>query len=494
MTVKKRLRLSNMLMIAVPVLIGLVFALGGFCALLNLIEHGGRVTGSDSRSVFWTSHVVAELAELALEGAGGQEDHRELALRQTTDSLTDMLDANQMRMVVERNGERILTAGTAHPGDERLMEAVRGLDTHGATASLDTRNVLMTYQYTEEDVWHIFVLGTQTGQISTRLKQAAALAAAAVLLAVALAVFVMNRFLVRFVIRRIEQPLDMLAQGVRRIGEGELDCRIEYAQQDEFLLVCQAFNEMAARLKESVERTQREEQSRKMLIAGISHDLRSPLTSVQAYAEGLLDGIARTPEAQKRYLLKIKEKAEDINRLITQLFLFSKLDMEEYPMQIGAVRLDRELGAFLEDIREEYRQKGLEIQTDFQAVTVLADCGQMQRVILNVLDNSVKFKDKPLGCVRLTLEDQGEQGVLRIEDDGPGVSPEEADRLFDVFYRTDRSRKNPAEGSGLGLAIVAKIVRRMGGSIRAESAGGRGLILTIGLPKEETEHAGHSDH
>lgn len=484
MKVKKRLQLSNMLMIAVPVLIGLVFALGGFCALLELIERGGRVAGSDDQSVFWTSHVVAELAELALAGADGEAEQRTQALRQTVDSLSDMLDANQMRMVVERNGKRVLSAGAVNPDDERLMDAVRGLNAHGATASLDTRNVLMTYEYTGEDVWRIFALGTQTGQISTRLKRAAALAAAAVLFAVALAVLLMNRFLVRFVIRRIEQPLDMLAQGVRRIGEGELDCRIEYAQQDEFLPVCQAFNEMAARLKESVERTQRDEQSRKMLIAGISHDLRSPLTSVQAYAEGLLDGIARDPQAQKRYLLKIKEKAEDINRLITQLFLFSKLDMDEYPMQIGAVRLDRELSAFLEDVREEYRQKGLEIRTDFKPVTVLADCEQMQRVILNVLDNSVKFRNKPQGCVCLTLEDRGAQGVLTIADDGPGVPPEEADRLFDVFYRTDRSRKNPAEGSGLGLAIVAKIVKRMGGSIRAESAQGKGLTLSISLPKE----------
>ena len=494
MTVKKRLRLSNMLMIAIPVMIGLIFALGGFCALLHLMERGGQIAGSNSQSVFWASHIVSELAELDLTGFRGEESERVESLQQTVESMTAMLEANQMRMVIDQNGQRVLTAGAEHPDDERLMEAVSGLATHGATVSLDTRNVLMTYEHTGPDVWRIFVLGTQTGQISTRLKRAAALAAAAVLFAVALAVCLMNRFLVRFVIGRIEQPLDILAQGVRRIGEGELDCRIGYAQQDEFLPVCQAFNEMAARLKESVERTQREEQSRKMLIAGISHDLRSPLTSVQAYAEGLLDGIAKSPEAQRRYLLKIKEKAEDINRLITQLFLFSKLDMDEYPMQICAVRLDRELSAFLEDIREEYRQKGLDIRMDLQAVTVLADCGQMQRVILNVLDNSVKFKDKPMGCVRFTLEDRGAQGVLRIEDDGPGVSPEEADRLFDVFYRTDRSRKNPAEGSGLGLAIVAKIVQRMGGSIRAESAGGKGLILSIGLPKEETGHVGHSDY
>lgn len=485
MTIKKRLRLSNMLMIAVPVLIGLAFALGSLGALLGMIERGGRIAGDSSQSIFWVSHVISELTELNLTGYSGEERQRLASLRQTVDSWADMLDANGMRVVIDKNGERVLAAGMEQPDDKRLMEAASSLNVHGATVSLNTRNLLMTYEYTGDDVWRIFVIGTQTGQISTRLKHAAIFAAGIVLLAVVTAVLLMNRFLTRFVIRRIEEPLDLLAQGVHRIGEGELDYRIAYAQQDEFLPVCEAFNEMAARLKQSVDRVQQDEQSRKMLIAGISHDLRSPLTSVQAYTEGLLDGIAKTPQAQRRYLFKIKEKAEDINRLITQLFLFSKLDMDAYPMEITPVQLGNELETYVQEIREEYSRRGLEIQMDLDETVVLADCAQLRRVLQNVLENSVKFKEKPVGHVHITLQDGKTQGVLEICDDGPGVPLQEAERLFDVFYRTDRSRRNPAEGSGLGLAIAAKIIRRMGGSICAQSREGNGLCIRIALAKEE---------
>ena len=110
-----------------------------------------------------------------------------------------------------------------------------------------------------------------------------------------------------------------------------------------FSLVCDAFNEMAVRLKESVEQTMKNEQSRKELLAGISHDIRSPLTSIQAYVEGLIDGIADTPEKRKKYLLTIKQKSESISNMVSQIFTFSKMELDDYPLNLVICNIKTEL-------------------------------------------------------------------------------------------------------------------------------------------------------
>ena len=306
-----------------------------------------------------------------------------------------------------------------------------------------------------------------------------------------LTVLMTNRFLTRFVVRKIEEPLDLLSEGARRLGEGDLDFRIAYAGKDEFVPVCGAFNEMAARLKESVERTRRDEESRKELLAGISHDLRSPLTSIRAYVEGLLDGVAQTEESKQRYLRTIRTKAEDIDRLVSQLFLYSKLDLEGVPMEMRPIRLDEFVAGFVEEAALDGRTRGLEITAEqLIPVTVSADPEQLRRVLSNILENSIKYKAKETGRLRITLE---ESGRLTLADDGPGVPEEALPKLFDVFYRSDPARKNPAGGSGLGLAIAAKAVQGMGGTIRARSGPHGGLAIEITLSKEEACNAENPD-
>ena len=338
----------------------------------------------------------------------------------------------------------------------------------------------------------MYLFGTRQGHLDSGLKVILALAAIGLIFLIFLTILMTNRFLTRFVVRKIEEPLDLLSQGARRLGEGDVDFRIAYAGKDEFAPVCAAFNEMAIRLKESVERTRRDEENRKELLAGISHDLRSPLTSIRAYVEGLLDGVAKTEEAKQRYLRTIRTKAEDIDRLVSQLFLYSKLDLEGVPLEMRSLRLDTFLTAFVEESASDSRTRGMELTAGPLApVTVSADPEQLHRVLANVLENSIKYKTKAIGHFRITLE---ENGHLVLADDGPGVPEEALPKLFDVFYRSDPARKNPAGGSGLGLAIAAKAVRAMGGAIQACSGPDGGLAIEIMLPKEENRHAEDPDH
>ena len=282
------------------------------------------------------------------------------------------------------------------------------------------------------------------------LKIAGVFAAVLIAFTIFLSILLTNRFLTKFVLKRIEEPLDILADGVHELWDGNLDYRIEYDRKDEFQPVCEDFNEMAWRLKESVNLIQQQERSRKELVAGISHDIRSPLTSIKAYVEGLLDRVAKTTEAQKRYLETIKTKAEDLEHIVSQLFLFSKMELGNYPENPCELRLDESIEDIVNGLKDEYRQKGLTIETDMEPVTIYADPLQIQRITANILENSLKYKNKEMGRLQIALRQTEKSCQLTFSDDGPGVPQESLPRLFEVFYRSDPARQNPNKGSGLG--------------------------------------------
>lgn len=304
-----------------------------------------------------------------------------------------------------------------------------------------------------------------------------------------LSIVLTNRFLTRFMYRRIEEPLWLVSDGMARIGAGNLESPVVYDREDEFRPVCDTVNLMAARLRESAEQSAAEEQSRKELFAGISHDLRSPLTSVRAYTEALLEGVAQTPEDEKRYLLKIHTHEFEIERMVEQLFLYTKMELKTYPVHMQTLNLRRELLRICNDNPMEHLQV---INKDVPPFAVYADPFLLERIAVNLLGNSEKYRSGELATVRISAEKDGDGILLCFEDDGPGVSEELLPRLFDAFYRTDPARRNPAGGSGLGLAIVQQAVHHMNGSVWAENRESGGLRIRIRL-QEGKENAENTD-
>lgn len=294
-----------------------------------------------------------------------------------------------------------------------------------------------------------------------------------------LAIVFTNRFLTGFIFRRVAEPLDLLTDGVAHISRGDLDYTVSYNRTDEFAPVFEAFNEMVRRLSESAERSASEEQSRRELFAGISHDLRSPLTSVRAYTEALLDGVAKTPEDTKRYLTKIHLHEAEIEHMVEALFLYTKMELKDYPVHLQTLNLRTELLRICDDNPFDEH-----IEVDLSGVipaSVTADPFLLERIVLNLLDNSRKYRRGDTAHVRISAV-PAEGGVtLSFSDDGMGVTEELLPRLFDPFYRTDPARNNPAGGSGLGLAIVREAVRHIGGRVHAENAPGGGLCIKIFL-------------
>ena len=300
-------------------------------------------------------------------------------------------------------------------------------------------------------------------------------------------VTVINGFLTHRMTSRIVKPLEPLSEGVRQIQADNLAYRIDYQNNDEFRPVCNAFNDMAAKLESSTAQQKKEEVNRRELIAGISHDLRTPLTSIKGCIEGIETGVASTPEMRDKYLAIIKNKTAVMEHIIEQLFLFSKLDMDEFPLNLRRVDITHAISDMVEDSLPEYTSRGLEIKFAEMPkdIYLSADVIMLRNVIINILENSVKYKTKEHGQVEISAAIEDNYFALRLSDNGPGVQADMLPKLFDVFYRTDPSRSKL--GSGLGLAISGKIIERMNGVIYAEQSAFGGLTIVIKLPLTKEE-------
>ena len=486
MTIKKRLIISNILMILVPVCITLLIALGCVGGIWYTLSHGTGLGFDDSKDFFQASQSMSPLVEEALKGSTDEQTAK-------LSALGSLLDRGAMSLTVEKDGQTFYSYGTSENRDPDLVKAADVLGNNGILSS-NQRNLFARTMTIRGNTYLILLFSTSRKLSYGTLKVVIALAAVVLVFTIFLSVLLTDRFLTKFVFQKIAQPLDILAHGVRQIRDGNLDYRIEYAYNDEFAPICTDFNEMAARLRASVELTRRHEESRKELMAGISHDLRSPLTSVRAYVEGLLDGVAKTPAMQKNYLMTIKNKAEDIERMVSQIFLFSKLEMDEYPVESKPLRLDYVVDELLQAYGDEYASHGLKISAKTIPACIAADSEQLRRVLYNIIDNSLKYKVEAIGRLDIILRETDTNYVLTLADDGPGVSPEALPKLFDVFYRSDPARQNPDKGSGLGLAIAARAVERMGGMIWAENGEEGGLAIMISFPKEGELDEQNSDY
>ena len=306
----------------------------------------------------------------------------------------------------------------------------------------------------------------------------------AIFLGLLILVFTINRFLTKFAFNPIMTSLDVLATGVKEISEGKLDCKIADDMGNEFDSVCANFNEMAKRLSDMVEQRQIDEKNRKELIAGISHDLRTPLTSIKTYVEGIELGMATTPQKQEKFLSTIKEKTKDIEHILNQLFLFSRLDVGEFPMRIEQVDAGSWIANFINSSSEEYAKKGLRIRLieNIQNSLFAVDSVQLKNVLTNILENSVKYGNSDNGNMLVVCTRDNENIRITMTDNGSGVPNECLGKLFDIFYRSDKARSNISQGSGLGLAISAKIIEKMSGTIGATNAADGGFSVTISLP------------
>ena len=306
-----------------------------------------------------------------------------------------------------------------------------------------------------------------------------------VLLAAALAGLALSRLMAR----QLLKPLGKLRRVAAQVSRGDLDTPIQADSRDEIGDTLRAFEKSRRELFRARQKREQDERSRKEMLAGIAHDLATPLTKIQGYASGIQDGIADTPEKRQRYLQKILETTENMAQLNQTLFLFSKLDLDQIPFHWETVDLCSYMKDYVEGQRDHWEQNGLQLtfSTALAAAPIRMDRDQFARVLDNLVSNSWKYKTGKAGTLAIALESQGKKQVrMELADDGPGVAPDQLERIFESFYRTDRARSHVAAGSGLGLAVVRKIVETMKGRIWAEANKPRGLKICMEFSLEES--------
>lgn len=284
--------------------------------------------------------------------------------------------------------------------------------------------------------------------------------------------------------KRVFRPIEALKNGVEEIARGNYGVVVKCDLKNEIGLLVASFNEMARKLGESERIKSEYEENRKALVINISHDLKTPITTLQGYVEAILDGEV-PPENKEKYLQIIHRNIIYVNKLIDDLFLFSKLDLQKLDFHFA----DVPIRAFMSDLTEEL---GLELaerqvrlvyvdQMD-EDLPVLLDRKRMHQAIRNIISNALKYGPEKGLVIRAGLSKQGEFACIETSDNGPGIPADKLPHIFERFYRIDNERTKDMSSTGLGLAIARELVEAHGGKITAASEEGKGTTFTITLP------------
>ncbi|MCY9657724.1 HAMP domain-containing sensor histidine kinase [Paenibacillus chondroitinus] len=297
-------------------------------------------------------------------------------------------------------------------------------------------------------------------------------------------VFLLTNFWVSYRFSRgIISPISRLKAAANKISEGDLSQGIAEEGEGEVRELCRTLELMRIKLKESVYMQQKYDDNRKFLVSSISHDLKTPVTSIKGYIEGIIDGVAKTPEKMDEYLETARSKAILVNAMIDDLLLYSKLDLNQLPYHFEKSDLASYFEDCVADHKYEYEKANLSlslINELNEPVKVLIDRERLKRVIQNILDNAMTYVEKADGKIEIILRETRTSAIIEIKDNGKGIPENKLPHIFERFYQVDPSRKI---GSGLGLAIAKQIIEGHEGKIWAKSAVGEGTQIMISLKK-----------
>lgn len=303
------------------------------------------------------------------------------------------------------------------------------------------------------------------------------------------------------VYQQFVNPLVKLKEAAERMGSGNLDDKIDFGDNrvDEVGELCESFENMRQRMSDFAKAKMQYEDENRQLISNISHDLRTPITTIKGYVEGIMDGVADTPEKQERYLKMIYSKANEMDSLINELSLYTNINNNAIPYEFHRVSVKDYFDDCMEEVYTTLLSNHMTLTYKNYCdddVKVIVDPDQLKRVINNIITNAIKYTDKDYGQVDINIYDNDAEVKVSISDNGRGIDSDSLPHIFDRMYRADSARQSRG-GSGLGLAICKKIVEEHGGNIYATSQLGTGTTIVFTLkkyvPKTENDHEGIED-
>ncbi len=295
-----------------------------------------------------------------------------------------------------------------------------------------------------------------------------------------------NGLLTYLVSRSILTPINKLSIAAKKISKGDLEYSIQSNKKDELGELTNTFEAMRIKLKDAKEAQLQYEQNRQELIASISHDLKTPLTSIKGYITGIQDGVAHTPEKLKKYLDTIYKTANDMDELIDELFLYSKLDLQKVPFHFEKVDLYTFFADFVDELSfhlEKEQGTAMLVANREDSYLVKADRDKLKRAVTNIVQNSLKYINKNKKKIKVFLTSEPNHVTVEIRDNGMGIKKEDLPHIFESFYRIDTSRNSSTGGSGLGLSIVKKIIEGHDGHVWTQSELEKGTSIYFTLKK-----------
>ncbi len=476
MNINKRLIINNALIVIVPIVITIIAAVSFLFISTKLFDRGIKYDNIKNiaqvrAELFNTKSVIFNQKITSIEERDFQE-----ALRQSLSPF---------------QGEYILTKGSsiiAYPSTMNKIDVEKVIDTakNKSINKVITINnnsyILETAEaFTKDGTSEKMILLAPIGGEVFYLKGFIIFLIGVFVIAIISA----NIYISYEFSRRILTPIRSLKKAASEISIGNLDWEIIEEGDKEIRELCHDFELMRIQLKDSINMKMKYDDNRKMLISSISHDLKTPITSIKGYVEGIFDGVAGTPEKVESYLKTIYSKAEHVDSMIDDLLLSSKLDLNQVPFNFENTDIYEYLSYCLYETEPElmnYNIKISLINSLKHRTFVMLDRERMKRVIMNIIDNSRKYMDKEQGEIILNLRETSTSIIIEIRDNGRGISSEDINKIFESFYRADAARSG-AKGSGLGLAIARQIVEGHKGRIWAVSHGKEGTSIIISLIK-----------
>ena len=491
MKLKTRLIIAFFVIICVPLLLAGV-SLVGFSTyqIRNLEDHLG-ISGVTYENMSDSVQVLNKATNSNFEQikAKGSENPDAFLNRDYLDQLNDELKEKYSFLIV-RKGDSLYYSGSDESVNKLFPELPEYSDVvsqsdSGVYIGKDVKAFVkqMDLTFSDQTEGSVFVITslTMVRQIRTLTRD--------MLVSIVIILIMTAGMLTMWIYNGINIPLKKLKEATQNIKEGNLDFVLDVEGTDEFSELCRDFEEMRRRLKESAEEKIAMDKENKELISNISHDLKTPITAVKGYVEGIMDGVADTPEKMDRYVRTIYNKTNEMDHLINELTFYSKIDTNRIPYTFSKLNVEDYFSDCAEEVGLELETRGIQLcyanYVD-KDVLVIADGEQIRRVIHNIISNAIKYMDKQngmKGIIQIRVKDVGDFVQVEIEDNGKGIASKDLPYIFDRFYRTDVSRNSSKGGSGIGLSIVKKILEDHGGKVWATSRLGIGTIMYFVLRK-----------
>ena len=498
MKLKDKLKVSFCVMVVLPALMLCVLVVGIFKIQSDSICKAYNVEGDTVLLYFYSpmtlfGSITDDVYEQIKEQA--EDNPTSFNNRAYLESLGNTLDERLSKLVVRKNNN--VTYNSTQYSNTELARILPEYETDEnnvtdvATYKGGAYHSLIKQVDFSDDLGNIYSVSiiTSVKQSVPQIKQMLWQLAFIIIVILVVTSLILNLWIYSSIIK----PVNKLKLATDNIKEGNFDFEMPKVPNNEIGDVCKDFEEMRLILKKSSEDKIQSDKEEKELIRNISHDLKTPLTAIKGYVEGLRGGVADTPEKQANYVKTIAKKVNDMDKLIDELTIYSRLDANRILYTFIKLNISDYFDDCCDEIGTELDAAGIELNYRnhiIEPAIIVADPEQLKRVINNIISNSVKYMaEGRKGKIDIDLYDEGDYIHIVMADNGKGIAGKDISRIFERFYRTDESRNSKQGGSGIGLAIVKKIVEDHKGKIWAESVEGEGTTMHLNFLKyKENEH------